>query len=129
MDHDPGIEIWSVPVYKANYVINAIPGDPNSVFVQAWLYSAESVQGSEMDFVGTREAVREYNYVLTGSRNANGDLAVESGYWVKGPDGIDSRQEHPDYFVRVADSGKLTRRSWNPEIEVELVEQILAQSY
>ena len=129
MDHDAGIEVWNIPVYKTNYVMNSVPNDPNAVFVRTWLYTAEPVQPGEKDFVGTKEAVREYDYVLQGKRNVNGDLEVTSGYWVKGPDGVDSRKDHPDYLIRIADPAKLVRKSWNPEIDVELVDSILARSH
>ena len=125
MDHDPGIQVWSVPVYKANYTVSAIPGDPNAVFVQAWVFSAESGEVDQIDFIGTREAVREYNYILKGVRNKDNDLVITSGYWVKGPDGVDSRQDHPDYVVQIPAPAKIARKSWNPEIEIKLVDKIL----
>jgi len=129
MDHDPGIEVWNVPVFKANYTIAAIPGEPNSVFVRAWLFSAEQVASDNRSFVGTRVASREYNYVLTGTKNSSGDLVVKAGYWIKGPTGIDSRRDHPDYITTIPDSKKLVRRSWNPEIDIKLVDEILSHSY
>lgn len=129
MDHDAGIEVWNVPVYKANYIVNQIPNEPNSVFVQMWLYSAEALQSDERNFVGTKESIRGYNYVLQGVRNAQGDLVVNSGYWVKGPDGVDSRKDHPDYLIQIPAPEKLKRKSWNPEIDVSLVDEILSKSY
>ena len=129
MDHDPGVEVWNVPVYKANYTMSSIPNQPDSVFVRAWLFSAESVHPNEKEFVGTKLAIREYDYVLTGSRSDNGDLTITSGYWVVGPTGVDSRADHPDYFTRIPNLKKLVRKSWNPEIDVQLIDEILAKSY
>ncbi|PIS10365.1 MAG: hypothetical protein COT73_09760 [Bdellovibrio sp. CG10_big_fil_rev_8_21_14_0_10_47_8] len=129
MDHDAGVEVWNVPVYKANFNISSIPDEPNSLFVQTWLYSAESVQANDKNFVGTREAVREYNYVLQGVRDSNGNLVINGGYWVKGPTGIDSRKDHPDYLIAVPDPNKLVRQSWNPQIDIQLVDEILSKSY
>jgi hypothetical protein len=129
MDHDPGPEVWNVPVYKANYHMQAIPGDPNAVFVTAWVYSAKFVQPHEKDFVGTRETVRTYHYVLRGSRNPSGKLVVTSGEWVKGPDHIDSTKDHPDFITTVPNPLTLTRKSSNPEIEIDLVDEILLNSY
>jgi len=129
MDHDPGVEVWNVPVYKANFLMEAIPDDPNAVFVRTWLYSAESSMVTEKDFVGTREAVREYDYILRGTRNALGYLVVESGYWVKGPDGVDSRKDHPDYLIQIPDPSQIRRKSWNPEIDVAVVDRILSGAY
>lgn len=129
MDYDAGIEIWNVPVFKANFTMDILPSNPNAVFVRTWLYSAESVLDNEKDFVGTREGVREYDYVLEGNRDINGNLVIKSGYWVKGPDGIDSRKNHPDYVIQVSDPNKLVRKSWNPEIDVKLVDEILNKSF
>lgn len=128
MDHDPGIEVWNVPVYKANYSMSPVPNKPDAVLVKMWLFSAESTQANEMSFVGTREAVREYDYILEGSRNANGDLLVETGHWVNN-EGINSRSNHPDYLVQMPAPGTLVRKSWNPEMDIALVDEILAKSY
>ena len=54
---------------------------------------------------------------------------VESGYWVKGPDGTDSRKDHPDYVLKIQEPGPLTRKSFNPEIEIEIVDEILSRAY
>ncbi len=129
MDHDPGIEVWNVPVFKANYTMAVVPDNPNAVFVRIWLYSAQSTQNNELDFVGTKEAIREYNYVLEGVRDSNNILTVTSGYWVKGPSGIDSRKDHPDYLLRIPDAIKIVRKSWNPELDISIVDEILNQSY
>jgi hypothetical protein len=128
MDHDPGIEVWNTPVYKVNFLMDTIPNQPDSVFVRTWLYTAESVAAGEKDFVGTKEGVREYDYVLLGSRDASKNLHITSGYWVKGPGTVDSRQDHPDYLTVIRDPSKLVRKSWNPEIDVKLVDEILAGS-
>jgi hypothetical protein len=129
MDHDPGVEVWNVPVYKANYTMEAIPNQPNAVLVKAWVFSAEQVPQDEKSFVGTKEASRQYNYILTGVRDANNNLIVKAGYWVKSPDGIDSRSDHPDYITTINDPAKTVRKSWNPEIDIDLIDEILAQSY
>ena len=129
MDHDPSAEVWNVPVFKANYTIDSIPGEPNSVFVRTWVFSAEQVTADKKSSVGTREAIREYNYVLTGIRNSSGDLLVKSGYWTKGPTGVDSRRDHPDYLTTIPDPQRLIRKSWNPEIDIKLVDEILSQSF
>lgn len=129
MDHDPGVEVWNNPVFKANYVIEKVPDNANAVLVKAWLYTAEPTQSAEKDLVGTREAMREYTYILTGTQNANGDLVVNAGYWIKGASGNDSRKDHPDYFIQIAHPENLVRKSWNPEIDVTVVDEILKQSY
>ncbi len=129
MDHDSGVEVWNVPVFKAKTVIDQVPNDPNAVFVRTWVATAESPSANEKEFLGTKEVLREYNYVLRGTRNDKGGLVVNSGYWVKGPTGVDSRRDHPDYFLQVPDPSQLVRKSWNPEIEVAIVDRILEKSY
>ena len=129
MDHDPGFQVWNVPVYKANYTMDSIPGQLDAVFVRTWVYAAASTSANEKSFVGTKETVREYNYVLQGTRDQNGDLIVQSGYWVKGPNGIDSRKDHPDFLIQLVDPKILVRKSWNSEIDIQLVDEILEKSY
>lgn len=129
MDHDPGVEVWNVPVYKANYTMEAIANQPNAVLVKTWVFSAEQVAADEKSFVGTKEASRQYNYVLTGVRDASNNLVVKAGYWVKSPDGIDSRRDHPDYITTLIDPEKTVRKSWNPELDIALIDEILAQSF
>ena len=87
------------------------------------------LNSNEKEFVGTKEGVREYDYVLVGSRNDHGDLVITSGYWVKGPDGLDSRRDHPDYLTKISNPEKLERKSWNPGISIKLVDEILSKSY
>lgn len=129
MDHDSGVEVWNVPVFKANYKMDLVPNQPDSLFVRMWLYSAESVLSTEKNFVGTKQSVREYDYVLQGVRDNDGNLVITSGYWVKGPDGIDSRNDHPDYMIQISEPAQLVQKSWNPEIDIELVNTILEKSY
>lgn len=128
MDHDAGVEVWSVPVYKANYVMKAVEGRADAVAVTMWVTTVEPTLKSEVDFVGTKELIREYNYVLTGRLSLVGDLVVEGGYWVKGASGVDSRRDHPDYAVRVAAPGAVVRKSWNPAIDPGLIDQIASQA-
>jgi hypothetical protein len=128
MDHDPGVEVWNNPIFKANYTMEKIPNQPNAVFVRTWVYAAEVSPEAQKNFVGTREVVREYNYILTGDLGPDGNLVVKSGYWVIGPDGVDSRKDHPDNLIRV-DPEKIVRKSWNPEIDVKAVDSILERSY
>jgi hypothetical protein len=129
MDHDAGLEVWNTPVFKANYLMDRIPSNPNAVFVRTWLYTAEPTQSQDREFVGTKETVREYNYVLVGTRMSDGSLLINSGYWVKGPDGVDSRRDHPDYLIYIPNPEAVIRKSWNPEIDINLVDRILQQAY
>ena len=129
MDHDAGPQVWNVPVYKVNYLMENVPGQPDSVFVTTWIYYASSTRANEKDFIGTKEVVREYQYMLEGKRDAAGNLVVNSGHWMKNSNSGDSRKDHPDYVIQLPDSSQLTRKSVNPEIDPKLVDEILAKSY
>lgn len=128
MDHDAGPQVWNVPVYKANFLMENVPNEPNSISVKLWLYYASSTRAHEKNFVGTKEVVRQYQYVLTGTRNVSGDLVIDGGHWIKG-DGGDSRKDHPDYVIQLPNSGVLPRKSLNPELDLKLIDEILAKSY
>jgi hypothetical protein len=123
MDHDPGVEVWSEPVYKANYKVTAVPGRADAVFVRLWLYSATSLTDkAQKDRPGTRELAREYDYYLYGKPDGAGNLVVDSGEWAKG-DLVDSRRDHPDFVYAV--TGPVKRESQNPEIDPAIVDKIL----
>lgn len=127
MDHDAGLEVWSEPVYKANYKITAVPGRTDAVFVRLWLYSATSFAKKEQkDQTGIRELVREYDYYLYGHQDGNGNLVVSSGVWAKG-DLVDSRRDHPDFVYALADPAQVKRNSQNPEIDPAVVDKILGR--
>lgn len=129
MDVDPGIEIWNFPVYKANFLMTEIPNKTNAVFVRTWIYLVDSLKNYDQTFIGSKEVIREYDYVLEGERNTEGDLVVKLGYWVKGATGIDSRHDHPDFLMVPPEPQALQRKSWNTEIDVETVDAILLQSF
>lgn len=127
MDHDPGPQVWNIPVYKANYILEKIAEKPNAVFVKMWVYSAEPALPENREILGIREAVREYQYVLQGKRDQEGNLVIDSGYWVKGKNGIDSRHDHPDYLIEIINPKELKRKSYNPFIESDIVDKLLNQ--
>jgi hypothetical protein len=129
VDIDPGVEVWNFPVYKANYQMEAIPDKPNAVFVRMWIYLADSLKSFDKKFIGTKEIVREYDYVLEGDRDANGDLVVTYGYWVKSKNGVDSRHDHPDFLVIPPPRDLLYRKSWNSSISIERVDELLERAY
>lgn len=130
MDHDPGVPVWTVPVYKANYKMEQDRSDPNQVNVRMWLFNAAQLTTADdwRSFVGSRVEVREYDYILRGERNAQGQLVVKSGMWVKGPM-VDSRDDHPDYLVTVPNTGALRRDSRNPSIDAGAVDAIAKDSF
>jgi len=125
MDHDPGPEIWTVPVYKANYNLSVVEGNPNAVNVVLYLYYAGSLTREEKSNVGTKEVMREYRYTLFGKRNSLNQLEVESGVWTKSTSGVDSRRDHPDYFLSIPDPSAVKKASKNEAITEKSVDLIL----
>jgi len=128
IDYDPGVEIWNVPVYKAAYKLDAIPQNENAVLVRLWLFSADPFPKTEGGKVGTNTVIREYHYVLFGKREGT-QLTVESGIWIKGPNNVDSRKDHPDYAIAIPENSILTQKSFNPAIEAVIVNYILERSH
>ena len=124
MDHEAGVEIWNVPVYKANYKMEAVPGRDDAVQVRMWLYAAAPLRKEQIQEVGLKETLREYHYVLLGRPLGAGRLEVVSGVWIKGPNGTDSRKSHPDYFMTIPDKERVTRQSFNAAIEARVVDKI-----
>jgi hypothetical protein len=128
MDHDPGVAVWTVPVFKANYTIEQDRSDPNQVIVKMWLYNAAQLtSNTERDLVGTRQETREFNYVLRGERNSQGQLVINAGAWSKGAF-TDSRDNHPDYLVTVPNTSALYRQSKNTHIDGSFVDTIVRDS-
>lgn len=125
MDHNAGVEIWNVPVFKANYSISKIAGRNDAVLVRTWLFTAAPNSENEVGNVGTKEMIREYHYILYGDIISGNRLKVKSGVWIKGSNGTDSRKGHPDYFIRIPKPKSVSRESFNPAIESEVVDAIL----
>jgi hypothetical protein len=123
MDRDPGVEVWTVPVYKADYRIEANPADASSVFVKMWLFTAGASSYDSRNSVGTDEFVYEYSYELSGNLSADHrQLVVTSGKWTQSGL-IDSRSNHPDY-VLLPKRASLMRASYNPFVDPAKVDQI-----
>lgn len=126
MDHDPGVEVWNEPVFKGNYSLRAVPGRDDAVFVRLWLYSASPLRKEDKERKGTKEVGREYNYILYGKLDGQGNLVVDSGVWQKG-DLVDSRRDHPDYVFIIPDPSKVKPESYNDQIDVSVINQILGR--
>ncbi|HEY8278115.1 MAG TPA: hypothetical protein VIH99_00740 [Bdellovibrionota bacterium] len=126
MDHDPGVEVWNEPVFKANYKITAVPGHDDAVFVRLWLFSAAPhLKKDQKDQPGMRELAREYDYFLYGKREGS-RLKVEYGVWAKG-DLVDSRRDHPDFVYSAPEPSAVKRLSRNTEIDSKIVDKILGR--
>lgn len=127
MDHDAGVEVWNVPVYKTNYSIQKYPGNKNAVLVTMWLYHAAPFELNEKDNIGTKMVTREYHYVLYGERDSSNKLTVSAGAWIKNENGVDSRADHPDYVV-VVSGENIKRKSLNKGLDVSLIDTLINKS-
>ena len=124
MDHDAGVEVWTVPIFKANYKMERIEGRNNAVKVRMWLFTSGPTEPNDKEALGTQQVVRVYDYILTGDLDWSGTtLTVRSGEWAGG-----SVSSHPDYFFAPKNENVL-RRSYNPNLDPDKVEQLLRQSY
>ena len=122
MDRDPGIEVWNVPVFRANYKMEANPADPKSVIVRMWLHTAGPLEIDEKNFVGSKTVIFEYNYTLNGDLTPDGKLVVNSGRWIK--KWKDSEANHPDYIIAPKQKFIL-RRSYNENIDPRKVDYLV----
>ena len=127
-DREPGPEVWSLAAYRANYNIERIPGNPNSVLVHLWVSTAMPLEVADRNVPGNQEDTKEYNYILTGDLTNNGNtLIVKSGTWVVTPK-LNSMKNHPD-FVVVPKFKSVKQSSKNSKISIPMVEKILEKSY
>ena len=117
MDHDAGIEVWNVPVWKAQTLITADPQDKHTVHVHTWVFTA-SPHVQDYNFVGTDQVIHEYFYDLHGTRQATGGFLVSGGEWTDR-----SRWDHPDYVTPRPNT--INRKSWNTRMDIKMVDMIL----
>lgn len=123
MDHDAGVEVWSVPVFKANFRYSAVPGKPNEVNVKLWLFTAAPAESNQKDMVGIHQLVREYTYTLTGELDSTGRyLKITDGDWTG-----ESANSHPDYIL-VPKQEHVLRKSWNPYIQIHKVDELMLEA-
>jgi len=124
MDRDPGVEVWTVPVYRSNYRLERNPENPNSVKVKLWLFAAGASPFDKRESVGTEEITYTYLYELIGDLSADKTrLTVTHGKWLQSGF-IDSRANHPDY-VLLPKTDKLDRASYNRFVDPAKVDRIV----
>lgn len=126
MDRDPGVEVWSIPVFKANYRIEKSPDAPNAVLVKMWLFGAGPHSFDLRNSPKTEEIVYQYVYELSGELGADQHLTVNSGKWLRSGF-VDSRSNHPD-FLLLPNSDKLQRASYNRNIDPKKVDRLVKAS-
>ena len=95
IDEDPGIEMWSKPVYR--YKWNATRESPNSLLVEGLLYMTNQRRAQTNETTSARDAlVIRLNYRLIvdpGDTNVNGARAIK-GQWLD-----ESIGYHPDVVL------------------------------
>ncbi|MRG91009.1 hypothetical protein [Polyangium spumosum] len=116
MDKDAGYEVWNVPVYKAITKIERDASARDVVHVRTVVFVA-SPDVESYDHVGTEATTREYTYDLRGVWVGDRFL-VREGAWTE-----NSRWDHPDFLILPPD--RVTRASFNPEIDIATVDAIL----
>jgi hypothetical protein len=117
MDHDAGIEVWNVPVYRAQTRVTADASDDHVMHVKTWLWTA-SPHVDDYNFVGTKEVILDYTYDLYGVKQPDGKFKVEFGLWTDR-----SRWDHPDYVIPKPD--QIERKSRNQKIDPAIVDRIV----
>lgn len=119
MDRDPGIQVWNVPVFKAEVTIVRDPSNANVMHVRTTLATAGT--RDDTDFVGTWQVNYEYFYDLYGTTAADGSFEVHSGAWTGA-----SLDNHPDFVTTIPE--KTIRKSDNTQLNTEWVDEIIAKA-
>lgn len=139
MDYDPGIQVWTVPVYRASTTVTRPADYSDRVYVRTTIFFADSKSVRDYNFVGSdenpnKEEFKRYLYTLYGTwGNEGGEdvFFVSNGEWTYELDattgkrkigGIDSRIDHPDYLIPRPTS--LVRKSLNQNLKIEWVDKI-----
>jgi hypothetical protein len=137
MDFDPGVPVWNVPIFRVATSLRRDPADRRIMRVKTTvtfakylgqdtpraLYPLPEGFAGELpfDFAGSIFDNIDYTYDLFGTERPDGSLLVEYGVWTGS-----SKQKHPDVVVALPDVP--SRRSFNPELRPEIVDEILAGS-
>jgi hypothetical protein len=119
MDRDPGIQVWNVPVFKAEVVIARDPSNANVMHVRTTVATAGT--RDDTAFIGTWQVNYEYFYDLYGMTMPDGSFEVRSGAWTGA-----SLDNHPDFVTEVPE--KTVRQSDNPQIKTDWVDEIVAKA-
>lgn len=99
IDTDPGVQVWTVPVYDAEMTIVKVANSADTVSVKLMLtypefqYSEQDRQSFETKAFGLLFVKREYTYNLYGAWVGE-DFKVDGGEWTGGSD-----KNHPDYAI------------------------------
>lgn len=130
MDWNPSEEVWMVPVYSSLYILEEIPNRSDAVKLRISVDFMECINDWEdRDSKDSHDRSLDYYAILSGVRDGD-KLKIESGTWTKATGG-DSTVNHPDSFFTIKNSGEYIkkRKSSNPYIDIDLVDEIAARSY
>lgn len=124
IDKDPGIQVWNTPVSGAVFKITRDEEDPHLFHVHLHLLGA-SPSFTELAPLGTNDFWLEYTYDLYGNDQPDGTFKVEYGVWTG-----NSVDFHPDFATVLPDprEGQIQHWSLNPELDSEVVAEILAKA-
>lgn len=118
MNKRPGMEVWSVPVYKAILKIEKDRQNPNVYHAQAWLVGA-GLQTSPSDSLETVTEVSHFTYDLFTLPDIFGRDRVYAGKWT----GL-SVDMHPSILTVLPDRNA-QRKSRNIEVKNDWVAEIV----
>jgi len=130
MDKQSGSEVWPVPVYASLYEIDEISNQPNSVKIHLSLDFVDTIfSWEDKDSLELRDRSLDFFGILKGRREGK-YLIIESAEWVKDPTSGAS-PTGPDFFWTVQDyeQASKSRKSLNPYIDIDLVDEIAERSY
>jgi hypothetical protein len=122
MDKDLGIEVWNVPVYKAEVNLLRDQANPFLIHVNAALVGAAPLDpGTDPNGRVSKNVIYSYTYDLYGYPQVDGSIKVEYGLWTG-----DSIKSHPDFLWTLPEEKK--RKSMNTELKTEIVDEIIKQA-
>lgn len=119
IDKEPGVQVWSIPIYEGNMKIETDAADPRIFHVTVGLNGASPFV-DRYDYVGTLPLTFEYTYDLYGKPQDDGSLLVEYGTWTG-----TSRDYHPDFVTVPGGEGEIQHRSRNKHLSPSIVYEIV----
>lgn len=113
MDYDASYPVWTVPVYKAKSVVEALSS--TKVKVSLWLTYASSFVDTP-NYVGTKSISKVYRYNLTGKYQGD-TFIVSGGEWID-----ESIEDHPDYTIEYPEN--VNRSTFNKNLKIPTLDTL-----
>jgi len=123
IDSDPGVEVWSAPVYRYHWQITKDPTIANAFIVHAdpWLVEHRSEVKDDLTGRSDRAApAYDYRLYVDPAQVKDGKFKVIAGEWLK-----DAFKVHPDTVMIPAASGDLKSNNEAFNKNIDVVKQIL----